>query len=68
MNTISFNSQVPGYDAVARFYLTPIGKFLPWKYVAKERLDSILKECYRYGNPTTRKMIEEYYEVQMPAI
>lgn len=67
MNSINFNREVPTHDAVARFYLNPIGKFCPWRYVAKERLDTIFKECYPYCNPMTRKMIEEYYNVEMPA-
>lgn len=59
---INFNRECPTYDAVARFYLKPIQTFKPWKYVDPKRLDEILKECYRYGNPQTRNLIESFYE------
>ena len=63
---INFNRETPTYDAVASFYLRPIGQFLPWKYVDPKRLDQILKECYLYGNPQTRKKIESFYETIQP--
>ena len=65
-DTINFNKEVPNHDSVASFYLRPIGKFEPWKYVDPKRLDEILKECYRYGTPTTRNKIEAFYETQKP--
>ena len=61
---ITFNRECPSHDAVAKFYLTPIQKFKPWVYMDRNRLNDILNECYKYGNPTTKKMIEEFNAMQ----
>jgi hypothetical protein len=66
MKSINFNRETPTYDTVARFYLTPIGTFRPWKYVAAARLDSILAECYKNCNKTTAKMIEDFANNKNP--
>jgi hypothetical protein len=65
-NTINFNRETPTHDSVARFYLTPIDSFQPWKYVNPVRLDEILKECYQNGTKSTKNLIEKFYNVEMP--
>ncbi len=59
---LNFNPQTPDYHQVAKFYLTPIGNFLPWKYVEKKRLDEILEECYKHGQPQTKRLINNFYD------
>ena len=60
MKSVTFNREVPTPDAVAKFYMTSIGSFEPWKYMDRNRLVQILTECYHECNPFTKKMISNF--------
>lgn len=61
MKDINFNRETPTYDAVARFYLTPIGKFEPWRYMDSERLQDIMRICFKGGDDRTKEYILKNY-------
>ena len=61
MKDINFNRETPTYDAVGRFYLTPIDKFRPWLYMAPERLEQIMRICFKNGDNRTKDFILKHY-------
>ena len=64
MKIVTLNREVPNYHSLVKFYLTPIGSFIPWKYVDRKRLDQIFDEAYRNGSPLTRSLINKFYDEQ----